>query len=223
MVHVSESTRWVTPLQVTDGQLEISTLHVFFYPDEEDEMMDDFVNVENPNNTSINQENSGGSDRKKTGWVRAGKDDSAKRKKKLMQTAAAAAGSSGKSVMRWRLDKLVEVHNRRYLLRSTALELFFEDKTNIFVAFSSSAARKDCLTNILKQKTPLLQRAFAIGQLSPKTVFERSRILESWRNREISNFEYIMRLNTIAGRSYNDITQYPSLSVDFIRLRFRNN
>lgn len=30
-----------------------------------------------------------------------------------------------------------------------------------------------------------------------------------WINREISNFDYLMMLNTIAGRSYNDLSQYP--------------
>lgn len=32
---------------------------------------------------------------------------------------------------------------------------------------------------------------------------------ESWRRRDITNFEYLMNLNTLAGRSYNDLTQYP--------------
>ncbi|GJY09308.1 BEACH domain-containing protein B isoform X1 [Tanacetum coccineum] len=32
---------------------------------------------------------------------------------------------------------------------------------------------------------------------------------ESWRRRDITNFEYLMVLNTLAGRSYNDLTQYP--------------
>ena len=27
--------------------------------------------------------------------------------------------------------------------------------------------------------------------------------------REISNFDYLMMLNTIAGRTYNDLNQYP--------------
>lgn len=31
--------------------------------------------------------------------------------------------------------------------------------------------------------------------------------------REISNFEYLMQLNTIAGRTYNDLSQYPVVSV----------
>ena len=30
-----------------------------------------------------------------------------------------------------------------------------------------------------------------------------------WQRREVSNFEYLMMLNTLAGRSYNDICQYP--------------
>jgi len=30
-----------------------------------------------------------------------------------------------------------------------------------------------------------------------------------WQRREISNFEYLMFLNTLAGRTFNDLTQYP--------------
>ncbi|QCD83517.1 Acyl transferase/acyl hydrolase/lysophospholipase [Vigna unguiculata] len=32
---------------------------------------------------------------------------------------------------------------------------------------------------------------------------------ENWRRRDITNFEYLMILNTLARRSYNDLTQYP--------------
>ena len=32
---------------------------------------------------------------------------------------------------------------------------------------------------------------------------------QKWQRREISNFEYLMFLNTIAGRTYNDLNQYP--------------
>lgn len=34
-------------------------------------------------------------------------------------------------------------------------------------------------------------------------------LTRKWQTREISNFEYLLKLNTIAGRSHNDITQYP--------------
>ena len=35
------------------------------------------------------------------------------------------------------------------------------------------------------------------------------RRFQKWVKREISNFEYLMHLNTIAGRTYNDLSQYP--------------
>ncbi|ETO34695.1 hypothetical protein RFI_02394 [Reticulomyxa filosa] len=34
-------------------------------------------------------------------------------------------------------------------------------------------------------------------------------VTKRWENGQISNFAYLMFLNTLAGRSYNDITQYP--------------
>ncbi|KAJ7415300.1 hypothetical protein BTVI_38683 [Pitangus sulphuratus] len=34
-------------------------------------------------------------------------------------------------------------------------------------------------------------------------------MLHKWQKREISNFDYLMYLNTLAGRSYNDYMQYP--------------
>merc|ERR1711977_662007 len=30
-----------------------------------------------------------------------------------------------------------------------------------------------------------------------------------WRKGEISNFNYLMKLNTLAGRTFNDLSQYP--------------
>lgn len=35
------------------------------------------------------------------------------------------------------------------------------------------------------------------------------RLLKAWQRRRISNFEYLMGLNTLAGRSFNDLCQYP--------------
>jgi hypothetical protein len=32
---------------------------------------------------------------------------------------------------------------------------------------------------------------------------------QRWQRREISNFEYLMYLNTISGRTFQDLNQYP--------------
>ena len=34
-------------------------------------------------------------------------------------------------------------------------------------------------------------------------------MMQKWQRREISNFDYLMYLNTVAGRTYNDLNQYP--------------
>ena len=34
-------------------------------------------------------------------------------------------------------------------------------------------------------------------------------VTKAWQQRRLSNFDYLMLLNTLAGRSINDISQYP--------------
>ena len=34
-------------------------------------------------------------------------------------------------------------------------------------------------------------------------------LLDDWQSWRITNFDYLMRLNSLAGRSHNDLTQYP--------------
>ena len=112
------------------------------------------------------------------------------------------------NMMRWKLEDVVEIHGRRYLLRPAALELFFSNLTNILLCFASPEDCQMCYDAILKQNTPRLEKTFRTIPTA-KQVFELSGVMDKWRKREVSNFEYIMRLNTIAGRSMNDLTQYP--------------
>lgn len=37
----------------------------------------------------------------------------------------------------------------------------------------------------------------------------RAGLLEAWQRRDICNFGYLVELNTLAGRTYNDLNQYP--------------
>lgn len=49
---------------------------------------------------------------------------------------------------------------------------------------------------------------YGSGQ-SPSELLKASGLTQKWINREITNFDYLMHLNTIAGRTYNDLSQYP--------------
>ena len=178
--HVSENTQWITPLQVMRGRIEISSQCIYFYPTER---------------KLVRHAPAHASPSKEDDCVRSAKSGLLFTQDKM-------------GMMKWKLEEVVEIHGRRYLLRPSALELFFSNLTNIFLCFASPEDCQSCYNAILKQSTPRLEKVFRTIPTA-KQVFELSDVMEKWRRREVSNFEYIMRLNTIAGRSMNDLTQYP--------------
>ncbi|WVZ86675.1 hypothetical protein U9M48_033424 [Paspalum notatum var. saurae] len=108
----------------------------------------------------------------------------------------------------WLISSLHQIYSRRYLLRRSALELFMVDRSNFFFDFGDIDARKNAYRAIVHAKPPNLNDIFLATQRAEQ-ILKRTQLMERWANWEISNFEYLMELNTLAGRSYNDITQYP--------------
>ncbi|KAH3744448.1 neurobeachin 2 [Pelomyxa schiedti] len=106
----------------------------------------------------------------------------------------------------WDVETIREVHLRRFLLRPSALEIFFVDQTNVFLNFPQrkNRAMYSKIVDILKP--PNL--AYSDSR-SPADILRSSGLTKQWQMYQLSNFDYLMQLNTIAGRSYNDITQYP--------------
>ncbi|KAM4601359.1 neurobeachin-like protein 2 isoform 2-T2 [Polymixia lowei] len=103
------------------------------------------------------------------------------------------------------LSQLREVHLRRFNLRRSALELFFIDQAHYFINFRKKVRNK-VYSRILGLRPPNL---FYFGSRSPQELLKASGLTQKWVCREISNFDYLMQLNTIAGRTYNDLSQYP--------------
>ncbi|CAI5530381.1 unnamed protein product [Closterium sp. Naga37s-1] len=105
----------------------------------------------------------------------------------------------------------------RFLLRYTALEL----------SFTSPAARPPALFTFASPRlaADFAAKLAAVANATARStrareehvmVVDRRRALDraekaaaAWRRRELSNFEYLMALNTLAGRTYNDLSQYP--------------
>ncbi|XP_047315623.1 BEACH domain-containing protein C2 [Impatiens glandulifera] len=108
----------------------------------------------------------------------------------------------------WPISSLHQIYSRRYLLRRSALELFMIDRSNYFFDFGSSEGRKNAYRAIVQTRPPHLNNIYLATQ-RPDQLLKRTQLMERWARWEISNFEYLMQLNTLAGRSYNDITQYP--------------
>ncbi|KAE9252739.1 hypothetical protein PF004_g1832 [Phytophthora fragariae] len=116
----------------------------------------------------------------------------------------------------WAYEDITELHKRRYQLRHVALELFANDGRNYLVTFESPEQR-ELVFHALLGKCPNVQGAAsgldgvsARGDLySQLRKLLRNTMTERWVQGDISNFAYLMHLNTLAGRSYNDLTQYP--------------
>lgn len=110
----------------------------------------------------------------------------------------------------WPLEQLLEVLPRRYLLRRTALEFFLSCGKSYFVTFDDRETRRRVHTCILARRPPRLPLG-AYSTRFGKYILESryQQLVDDWQSWRISNFDYLMRLNTLAGRSYNDLTQYP--------------
>ncbi|XP_034109719.1 neurobeachin-like protein 1 isoform X1 [Drosophila albomicans] len=116
-----------------------------------------------------------------------------------------ASDDGSKHDFRFSINKIREVHLRKYNLRRSALEIFLIDQTSYFLNFTTKTRNK-VFTKIVG--LPLPNILYGSGR-SPPELLRASGLTQRWVNREISNFEYLMYLNTIAGRSYNDLSQYP--------------
>ena len=107
-----------------------------------------------------------------------------------------------------KLDELHQVQSRRYLLQRSALEFFFLSRETYFIDFGSSEERRNIYRSLIRVRpknfVPLYLEAS-----NPESLMRKSDITSRWIRRELSNFDYILALNTLAGRSYLDITQYP--------------
>ncbi|XP_061716783.1 neurobeachin isoform X9 [Cydia pomonella] len=113
---------------------------------------------------------------------------------------------------KWYFSEIRAIFSRRYLLQNVAIEMFLASRTSIFFAFPDQATVKKVIKALprvgvgIKYGIPQTRRA---SMMSPRQLMRNSNMTQKWQRREISNFEYLMFLNTIAGRTYNDLNQYP--------------
>lgn len=115
-------------------------------------------------------------------------------------------------------DDIKEVHKRRYLLQPIALEVFSADGRNYLLAFPRKIRDRVYakLLSMGKKSSTEIQKS--VAKLRPTSenqlisqllVLGQQSITQRWQKGDISNFQYLMYVNTLAGRSYNDLSQYP--------------
>lgn len=116
----------------------------------------------------------------------------------------------------------------RYCLQDLALEIFSEDGMNRMLVFNDKTTRDEVYESFLTVANTLVSNAKeSVDGMARDATLERrgglglgilsglsglvggKNVTQRWEAGEISNFEYLMHLNSLAGRSYNDLNQYP--------------
>uniref|UniRef100_A0A8C2XS59 Neurobeachin n=1 Tax=Cyclopterus lumpus TaxID=8103 RepID=A0A8C2XS59_CYCLU len=113
---------------------------------------------------------------------------------------------------KWLFTEIRAVFSRRYLLQNTALEIFMANRTAVIFNFPDAATVKKVVHTLPRVGVGTnfgLPQTRRISLATPKQLFKASNMTQRWQRREISNFDYLIFLNTISGRTYNDLNQYP--------------
>ena len=157
----------------------------------------------------------------------------------LQMIAGREAGERPKSTVKtgnerrsWRWDDVLSISKRRFLFRDVAIEVFFVDGLSYLLTTSTPSLRDElCQKLLTKASSASIHALSATGEDAWRidavrnpgdetqslgsrftSVFAQNSphpATRKWLRGEISNFHYLMLINTMAGRTFNDLTQYP--------------
>ena len=105
----------------------------------------------------------------------------------------------------WSIESVTELYYRRYQGRKCAFELYVNDDSSWLFNVKTEKNRDLCFNSIIDAAPNLIDDASTFK--NPKKAIKSSKIHHKWCSRQISNFEYIMRINLLSGRSFQDLEQ----------------
>eukprot|EP01156_Anaeramoeba_ignava_P006599 Anaeramoba_ignava/a349073_49.p1 GENE.a349073_49~~a349073_49.p1 ORF type:complete len:1897 (-),score=523.92 a349073_49:43-5580(-) len=109
----------------------------------------------------------------------------------------------------WQMAWIIAVFFRRYIHKETAIEIFFQNGRSLLINLENKTKSEEVFRKIISHKHVRSRGNVQYFTGHPRSYLRKLGLKKKWRKREISNFEYLMHLNTISGRSYNDFGQYP--------------
>ncbi|KAF9879515.1 beige beach domain-containing protein [Colletotrichum karsti] len=132
----------------------------------------------------------------------------------------------------WRWYDVISISKRRFLFRDVAIEVFFTDgrsylltsinptiRDEVFGKLMSKAPHTNAASSLPNPEDAWRLEALKVSEEQPQgfgskfgSIFNSSPwnpAMRKWQKGEMSNFHYLMLVNTMAGRTFNDLTQYP--------------
>ncbi|KAK0642245.1 Beige protein-like protein 1 [Lasiodiplodia hormozganensis] len=135
------------------------------------------------------------------------------------------------STRNWKWPEVISISKRRFLFRDVAIEIFFTDGRSYLLTAIAPKIRDDLHARLLSrapqvtspsalqsedawrleslrtpEEAPPSMASKWVNALNPMA---QNPATKKWLKGEISNFHYLMLVNTMAGRTFNDLTQYP--------------
>lgn len=98
----------------------------------------------------------------------------------------------------WLLTTLIATARRYHGLKDVALELYWKDGTSTLLALERKHEREQVLRLLPTVGVPCHTDRDFVVQCS-----------QEWQTGHISNYEYLLLLNSAAGRTFQDLSRYP--------------
>jgi len=187
---------------------------------DEDGLTGEIIRLEKPKSTfnvSLRQKNFGDKSSEVNGQqVNRAVFPQTKKKENIGQDSPDETTHQQHRCKRLDLNDVYAIYRRRYQLQQNALEFYDVLNNGTLIAFEDKGKREEVLSKMLSTPLPnsIFHPSLALGTTLTINYEKfmnslRARTISQWVQGKISNFDFIMHLNTFAGRSYNDLTQYP--------------
>ncbi|TNM85808.1 hypothetical protein fugu_008079 [Takifugu bimaculatus] len=102
---------------------------------------------------------------------------------------------------KWLFTEIRAIFSRRYLLQNTAVEIFMANRMAVMFNFPDAATVKKVVHSLPRVGVGTnfgLPQTRRISLATPKQLFKAANMTQRWQRREITNFEYLIFVNTIA-------------------------
>ena len=103
---------------------------------------------------------------------------------------------------------IYQILRRRYTLEDRAAEIFVDSQSYLFV-FRTQRDREEFITSLNTRIGTVANNAYTVTNNSILMNSSLTTMTSQWTKGNLSNFDYLMYLNTAAGRTYCDLMQYP--------------
>jgi len=113
-------------------------------------------------------------------------------------------GPSGKAHV-WFMDDIRAISRRYDGMKDRGLEIYLAKQHSVLLTFENTEVRERVILLVS-------QRISSVKSLPLPCFTDRSFVesaLELWQAGELDNFEYLLCLNSAAGRSFHDLSRYP--------------